>query len=464
MRKILFILLLAAQITGAQEFSVKKGIVVDSLKVADTLQETYSLYLPTQFEGNQAWPVLLIFDPEGRGRIAANLFRNTAEEQGYILVSSNDVKAENELVENVQIAARLLGFVTKSLPVDLRQISTAGALDGAQVASSIPVIFNNILGVVAVGDQWVNLELIDRKKNFAFIGIAGDEQFTSVGMELTSQSLQDMDLFTAVYDYEGNKEWPMPEIINTAVGSLTLQAMKKEFRPVDPRLVQQLYQADIARVNKMVSINKLVQAHDLLNILEKKYNGFLDLSEIEEKQDQIRRSRNYLEQKSEQGKVFLKENRLANDFLYYFDEDVRNSNFANLGWWNHQKVTLDSLSAGEGAEAKMASRLKGLVNEMAKQKRLQLQKKRSPLETELFTNMLQTIFDPTNFKAYKKIISLSAQDNDFGTAFFYLEEMLKHGYRDKESLYNIEGTLGLRLTPEYNQIIKNHLGSSRYYD
>lgn len=464
MRKILLFFFLTAQIVAAQEFSVKKGVVVDSLKVADTLDESYALYLPTKFEGKKAWPVLLIFDPEGRGRTAANYFRTTAEEQGYILVASNDVKAEKDLVENVKVGARLLQHVSKALPVDFRQISTAGALDGAQVATSIPVIFNGIFGVVAVGDQWVNLDLIDSKKDFSFIGIAGDEQFTSVGMDIASENLKKLDLFTAVYGYEGNEEWPEPEITNSAVGSLTLQAMKKELRPVDPGLVQDLYEADLARVNKMISTGQLVRADELLEIMEKKYNGFRDLLEIEQKQNQLRRSRNFVEQRRELNKMLRKENRLANDFIYYFGDDVRNSNFANLGWWNYQKMRLDSLSAVGGAEGKMAARLKGLVNELAKQKRLELEKKRSPLQTELFVNMLQAIFDPTNFKAYKKVIGLSAQDNDFGTALFFLEEMLKHGYTDKEGLYNIEGTLGLRLTPEFNQIIEKHLGSARYYD
>lgn len=460
----LLLLLLFSQLAGAQEFSVKKGIVVDSLKISDTLQETFALYLPTHFEGKKPWPVLMIFDPKGRGGVAANFFRNTAEEQGYILVSSNNVKAENDLVENVQIASRLLGYTTQSLPIDFRQISTAGALDGAQVATSIPVIFNNILGVVAVGDQWVNLDLIDRKKDFAFIGVVGDEQFTSIGMDITSQDLRDRDLFTAVYSYPGNKEWPSPELINSAVGSLTLLAMKKELRPIDLQLVQKLYNSDISRVDKMISTGELVQAFDLLNVLEKKYGGLKDLLEIEQKQDQLKRSRNYLEQKINQERAFQKENRLANDFIYYFDQDVKNANFENLGWWNYQKITLDSLANKGGQEGKMANRLKGLVNEMVKQKRLEFQKKRTPLEIELFTNMLQTIFDPTNYKAYKKIISLSAQDNDFGTALFYLEEMLKHGFREEQELYNIEGTLGLKLTPEFNKIVKNYLGTSRYYD
>ena len=465
MRNALFLILfLTVQVVSAQEFSVRKGVVVDSLKVSDTLNESYALYVPTSFQGQRPWPLLMIFDPEGRGRIAANLFRHTAEKQGYILVSSNDISSEKELLDNVHIGTRLLSHVTQVLPVDLRQISTAGSLDGAQVATTIPVIFDNIFGVLAVGDQWVNIDLLDRKKKFTFIGVVGDEQFTSTGMDLTSEALENFDVFTAVYKYEGDKEWPQPDLLNSAVGSLTLQAMRKKLRPLDPAVVQELYQADLARVNQMISIGKLIEAFEFMDLLEDKYKGFTSLAEVEQKQDQLKRSRNYLQQKRELEQVLRKENRLANDFIYYFAEDVRNSNFENLGWWNYQKVRLDSLVEVGGAEGKMAGRLKGLVSEMAKRKRTELQKERTPLEVELFTNMLQTIFDPTNYKAYRRIITLSAQDNDFPTALFYLEEMLKHGYRNKEALYNIEGTLGLRLTPEFNRIVESYLGSSKFYD
>ena len=90
MRILLSFLLFAASLS-AQETVYKKGIVMDSLKISDSLDGTYSLYLPSEFDGRKELPVVFIFDGEGRGLSAARLFRSAAEEQQYILVSSNNV-------------------------------------------------------------------------------------------------------------------------------------------------------------------------------------------------------------------------------------------------------------------------------------------------------------------------------------------------------------------------------------
>lgn len=464
MKKIIFFLFLSLQVS-AQEFIVKKGAVVDSLKVSDTLPDTYALYLPTAYQNERPWPVLFVFDPEGRGKAAAQFFRTTAEEQGYIIVASNNMSRQKDFEQNVLTGARLMQYIAGILPVDTNQVATVGSMTGARVASSIPLIFKNILGAVAVGDHWVNFELLDKKnKNFLFVGIVGDEQFSTLGMNNTASALSHLRYPSQVYTYNGNEEWPEPGIIYSAVGSLTLEAMRKKYRPVDVELVGQLYKQDLARVNKLMSNNQLVAADALLGIMEEKYEGFISSVEIRAKQDQLARSRNYSQQKREQSAITQKETRLMDDFIYYLEEDIRTANFENLGWWNYQKNQLDSLAQKDNAEGKMALRLKGFINEFVYLKRKELDKGRFPLESKLVANMIQTIFDPHAYEAYRRIISLSAMDNDFPTAYFYLEEMLKHGYRNLEDLYNIEGTLGLRLTPEYNQIIENYLGTSKFYD
>lgn len=464
MKQLILFFLLSLPLS-AQDFVAKKGVVIDDLKVSDTLQETYSLYLPTQFQNERSWPVLFIFDGEGRGKSAAHLFRTAAEEQGYILVSSNDINRQNSLEKNALTASRLLQHVTTKLPVDFQQISTAGSLSGAKAATSIPLIFDNIHGVIAVGDHWLNFDLLDQKKNFAFIGIVGDEQFSASGMNHTAKALSRLKFPSQLYTYDGNEQWPTPEIINSAVGSLTLDAMRKKKRPIDPQLINELYQQDLARVNKLMSLNQLINAEGLLEVMEEKYKGLINIQEIESKQDQLSRSRNYSQQNREQDAILQKESRLMDDFIYYLEEDIRTANFENLGWWNYQKNQLDSLSQKNNAEAKMALRLKGFIKEYVRLKRTALKEdRRSPLESKLLANMIQTIFDPQAYEAYKSIISLSAQDNDFPTAYFYLEEMLKHGYEDMQALYNIEGTLGLRLTPQYNAIIEKYLGASKFHD
>ncbi|MFD2518009.1 hypothetical protein [Salinimicrobium flavum] len=463
MRKILFFLLIAAQVS-AQEMTLKKGIVIDSLKVSDTIDESFAIYLPTNFQNSTAMPTLFIFDSEGRGKSAAMLFRNAAERQGYVLVSSNNISPEADFKENVTIASRMIQSVSTLIPLDFRQLSTAGSMEGARVASSIPFLLENIHGVIAIGDQWMNYDLLEKRNGFIFIGVAGDEQFTSAGVKFTAELLRGMKLPTQVYSYEGGDDWPRPEIVSSVLGSLTLDAMRKKLRPEDPTLVEELYTADMNLVNARLSNSKVVEASDLLELMKDKYARLWDLDEIENRIRQIKRSRNYMDQSRQLEAVRVKERRLVEDFLYYFSEDIRTVNFENLGWWNYQKIQLDSLARKGGAEGKMATRIKGLINELAKTQRQELENQRSSLEQKLLADMIQTIFDPQAYSAYKDIISLSAQDNDFGTALFYLEEMLKHGYTNKEALYNIDGTLGLRLTPEYNLLIEKYLGSSRYYD
>ena len=463
MKKLIFFLFLTLHMS-AQEFSVRKGVVVDDIKVADTLTESYSLYLPTTYQNGTAWPVLFIFDAQGRGKTAAQLLKATAEQQNYIVVSSNDIKRENSLEENVMVAARLLQRVTTTLPIDLTQVSTVGSMAGAKAATSIPLIFDNIHGAIAVGDHWVNFNIVDQKKTFNFIGIVGDEQFSSLAMSVTTDGLSKLKFPTQLYTYDGGEDWPRADILNSAVGSLTLDAMRNKKRPVDRQLIQQLYEQDLGWVNKLMSQNQLLNAENLLEVMETKYEGFISTSEIRAKQNQLNRSRNYIEQKREQQTVSQKESRLLDDFMYYMDEDIRTSNFENLGWWNYQKNQLDSLAQKSNGEAKMAVRLKGFIKEYIRLKRQDLKDNRGSVEARMLANMMQTIFDPQAFDAYRNIISLSAQDNDFQTAYFYLEEMLKHGYKDMSALYEIEGTLGLRLTPEYNSIIENYLGKSKFHE
>lgn len=463
MKKIMFLLLVSLQVSG-QDFAVKKGFVTDSLMVSDSIAESFAIYLPTDFRADRQWPALFVFDQEGRGKAAAQLFKAAAEQQGYVVISSNDIDQSRSLVENVSTAARLIRSSYSNMPLDPNQIVATGSGEGAKVASALPFVLKDIFGVVAVGNHWVNFKFLDKDRDFVFIGLVGDEQYTSTGMKITARTLKDFQFPSQLYTYSGDKEWPNVRLIGSAVSSLTLQAMREGLRPMDTSLVNSFYKKDLHRVNKLMSSGQLLRAGSFLELMEEKYEDLRETEAVANRQEQLEGSRNYRRQRREQEEISEKEGRLLNDFVYYMKEDLRTLNFENLGWWNYQKKELDSMSRKPGAEGKMGERLLGYVSELAYISRKQLEKQKAGLEPLLLANLIQTIFDPKAFEAYKNIISLSVRDNDFPTALFYLEEMLKHGYSDKEALYNIEGTLGLKLTPEFNGLIEKYLGSSRYYD
>lgn len=463
MRKSLFFLFLVIAFT-TQGQTFKKGMVIDSLQVNDTLNETYALYLPKIFTGNNSLPMIFIFDPEGNGKKAARLFTSAAEEQGYILVSSNDINSEKTLEANLQAATRLVTEATSRIPVDFNNISVVGFSDAAKVASSLPLVFKNIHGVIAVGDQQIPFDYLKEINKFFFIGIVGDEQVNTYGMQVVNQELKRLGFPSEIYTFNGGRQWPNPGILSSAVGSLSLHAIKKELLPSNPQLIETLYQQDLARVERLKSEDNYLKAYELLELFKSKYEGLKSISEIKDKQKQLRRSQVYTAQKKQAFKIKEKEDRLIDDYIFFFHEDIQTANFENLGWWNYQVLQLDQYIQGKNeAEAAMGYRLKSLLNELAKNQCAELGKKEADLEQELFANMLQTVFDQKNYPAYKKVISLSAIDGDFQTSLFYLEEMLKNGYTNLDSLYEIEGTLALKITPDYNLLVDKYLGDAKFH-
>ena len=111
----------------------------------------------------------------------------------------------------------------------------------------------------------------------------------------------------------------------------------------------------------------------------------------------------------------------------------------------------------------MALRLLAYLNALIEDN-IDIESVEDPVNDEAlsFLWMLKTITEPDNFDYYLKIISDSAKYEDFGTSLFYLEELLKKGYKDKEVLYNLEHTALLRITPEFNELIKEYLQDARY--
>ncbi|HET8754206.1 MAG TPA: hypothetical protein VFM59_07570 [Salinimicrobium sp.] len=466
MRKLILIIFLFSGFQSfAQEFSIKKGAVLDSIPVNDSISETFAIYLPRDYQPNGSFPVIFVFDPEGRGRNAVQLFKAAAENQGYVIAASNNILSEKTLAENLTSAAYLIENFITMISVDLNSVSVAGFSEGARVAIAVPALFDGIFGVIAVGNHQINFKMLEKLEKFFFIAITGNAEIADYGVDLTVQELKNAGFPAVNYSFQGEHEWPDANLISSAVGSLTLEAMKTGKRAKDVSLINELYQQDIGRANKLISTGSYLQASEFLSLLESKYEDLYDLSEIREKQRNLQLSRNYREQEQNVSEVKAREFGLLDDFIYYLNEDIATANFANLGWWNYQKLQLEEFRNSENkAEAAMGNRLLTYMDELVAYKTKEMEATIAPLENKLLAYMLQTVFDQTDFDAYKKVISLSAKDYDFPTALFYLEEMLKNGYKDMESLYEIEGTLGLKITPEFNWLIKKYLGSSKFFE
>ena len=69
-----------------------KGKIIDSVSLGKGSKETFSLYLPHQYNPNELSSIVFIYELAPRGKVGITPFIKAAETYNYILVCSNDSK------------------------------------------------------------------------------------------------------------------------------------------------------------------------------------------------------------------------------------------------------------------------------------------------------------------------------------------------------------------------------------
>lgn len=465
MKKILLLVLLVTSFTTtAQQLVLKKGVVLDSVKVNDSIPESFSLYLPKQFEMSETWPIVFVFDTEGNGKRALSLFAQVAEKHGYILAASNDIHDSLSISDNVIISNRMFNTIFSILPIKSDRSYTAGFSSGARLASVMPTFIKNIRGVISCGAPIANTELLTSKNPFHFIGIVGDKDFNYPNMLSLEKVLNKFKFPNQLLVFDGGHEWPSMDYLSKALEYLTLAAMAKGEATPDNKLIKKTYNHNLGEVSNLVSSNKPLTADHRLSQMLRVYRESGHLDSLKATQKSLRRSKGYRAQRRMQNTAFLKENLTKDDYDYYLEEDILTYNYNNLGWWTYQMEVLEKYVSGTNLfEERMAERLRGYINALIEDN-IDLVNAQDTIDEEAlnFLWMLKTITAPKEYKNYLKIISNNAKLSDYGTALFYVEELLKQGYSNKDELYSLENTSLLRISPEFNEIVEKYLKEARY--
>src|ERR1051325_8239643 len=91
MRMLAFLIVMGSALCVlAQPQTPAAGTVDPSISVLADPSNSYALYLPSTYPAQKRWPLLLVFDPFGRGETGVKLFHEAAEKYGFIVVGSNN--------------------------------------------------------------------------------------------------------------------------------------------------------------------------------------------------------------------------------------------------------------------------------------------------------------------------------------------------------------------------------------
>lgn len=463
-KKLLLLFLSVTFYCGGQQISLKKGAIIDAIPVNDSISETFALYIPTSFDTSKTWPIVFVFDMEGRGKQVVGMFREAAENQGYILAASNNTNDSITLTKNVLISNRMFSSVYSLLPIKKDRIYTGGFSGGARLASIIPTFVKGVKGVISCGSTVANEEVLSVKNRFHFIGIVGTEDYNYQPMLDSQKILNKLKFPNQLLVFEGGQEWPKSSYLEKAMEIFTLTAMANNTEEKDENYVDASYNKNLGEVSTLLTSEKPILANKLLAEMTSVYGNLKSTDTLKLSAKTIRKTKLFKTQNRSQNAAFFKENFIMDEYSYLLEEDVRSYNFNNLGWWKYQMEELVKYDKRYNAyEKQMGRRLKSYLNALIADN-IDYIKSQTSIDEEalLFLWMVHTITDAENHSAYLKIISLSSKVEDYGTALFYLEELLKTGYSNTKELYALEHTALLRIAPEFNVVVAKYLKNARY--
>ncbi len=446
----------------AQEITLIRGVITDSLQVTE--KESYAIFVPSDFDAEKKWPVLFVCDMEGRGKQVLSMFINTAEAEGYVLVGSNNLRDSATVAQNILVVSRLLKNVKAMIPTDGSRIYAVGHTSGARFASLLPSFIKEYKGVVSIGAPIPNYELLTSRNTFHFIGVVGDQDYNYPDMVAERSTLKRLKFPNQLRIFQGGQEWPDKSYIDKSLQAITLQAMARGSLAKDAAYIEQKFHAEMEEIQVLLEQRDLLSAYNQISEVISLYQVHRSVDSLLERRKQLRKSKLYKTQRRNENAAIFKESLMRDEYQYNLLEDISTLNYNNLGWWNYQVSELNQYAKKPSKEEqRMGMRLLAYLNALIEDN-IDIEMAENPVDDEVVSYlwMLKTITEPDNFDYYLKIISDSARYEDFGTCLFYLEELLKKGYKDKAALYKLENTALLRITPEFNELIEKYLKDARY--
>jgi predicted esterase len=275
MRRLLWLsfLLTAVPLFGAEP---ARGKLVENVAALGDATQTYTLYLPASYDPAHAYPLLFVFDPRSRGTLAAEIFRAAAEEYGWILISSNQTRSDDDGAPNARALKALLPESNR-YAIDPKRIYAAGFSGTAMLSWAVGVTTGGLAGVIGVGGRLVE-QIPPSKFSFAHYGFSGDSDFNNREMRLVDAELEKAGKPHRFETFPGDHRWIGPELARDAVGWMEVMAMKEGRRGRDEALSGRLYAADAARAQALEAAGKGPEALRRYRAIASTYDGLIPLA------------------------------------------------------------------------------------------------------------------------------------------------------------------------------------------
>ena len=372
----LFILLNTICGYSQEKQLLPKGVIVDSVKIANTLNESYAVYLPNKYKREVPSAIVFIFDPGGRGKVGIEPFVLAAETYKYILVCSNNSKNGPTDV-NLEIANRLFESVSTEFNLNPSELYISGFSGGARLASGIAVSSVAFQGVIACGASFNAMDKFAlQEANFSYVGMVGDTDMNYQEMIQNKEWLDVMKVKNTLFISHQDHTWPSQKQMLRAFDWLEIQAFKNSIRKSSESTIKKIYEENKKIADSLMANNELILAIDEYERCNAVYNN----KEIQATIEAIAKSKEYKSEIVKRDEIAVIESKITNAILNQFDKELKVAKSDNdFKFWKTELKKLEDrkIKSNDIAIKNMADRLqfmtKALVYETVQESKRNFQ-------------------------------------------------------------------------------------------
>lgn len=317
----LFILLISIYSYSQEKQLLPKGVIVDSVKIANTDNESYAVYLPNQYRKEVPSAIVFIFDPGGRGKVGIEPFVLAAETYKYILVCSNNSKNGPTDV-NLEIANRLFESVSTEYNLNPSELYISGFSGGARLAGSIAVSSVAFQGVIACGASFNEMDKFAlQDASFSYVGMVGDKDMNYQEMIKNEEWLNKMTVKNTLFVSHQGHTWPSQKEMLRAFDWLEIQAFKNSIRKSKEATAKKIYDENLKIADSLKGNNEMISAiaeYDRCNAIYDNKD-----EKIKATIESIKKSKEYKSQILKRDEISVLENEITNSLLNQFDKELK---------------------------------------------------------------------------------------------------------------------------------------------
>ena len=209
----------------ARPQDLQTGAVIPKVICAAQPEQSYALYLPSNYTREKQWPIVYAFDPGARGEMPVALMKDAAERYGYIVVGSNN--SQNGPWKLEAEAARAMAQDTQArLAIDNKRAYIAGLSGGARFASALAQRCNCAIGVLMSGAGFAPGSPPAQGGTFAVFGAVGTFDFNYGELVELDSILETLHYAHLLRRFDGIHEWAPAGVMNEALAWFRLIEMK----------------------------------------------------------------------------------------------------------------------------------------------------------------------------------------------------------------------------------------------